>query len=253
VPEIFPRIAWQSVIDAATLTATPSTTGTDGAVTNCQDWKPWSFWRPTGSAPWVLEADLGGTFAVNCAAFYGHDLDDTVGVDYWTGAAWVEVATTEADGGGDAIYLTWSSVSTTKLRFRFDQLTYLAILYAGTDLQLPEGLAPGWSDPTMAQRAQTTQQVSRGGVWLGNTVEYWAAQLTLSLKSVEPDWLRDYWIPFLRECTTRPFFLHWNSTDWPDSACLCSNCEFGDTPFGQFKFTDVQVTFQAETGRRTYP
>jgi hypothetical protein len=237
------------VIDNATLTASPATTGTDGAVTNVKDWKPWSFWLPTGSAPWTLEANLGGTYTVNSVAIYGHDCDDTVGVDQWNGAAWVEVVTTEADGSGDTLYLTFDAVSTTKLRFRFDQLTYLAILYAGEDVRLPEGLAPGWSDPVLAQRAKLEHEVSRGAVHLGSRVDFFDASLTLTLKEVEATWVRDEWLPFLRVCSSRPFFLQWHETDWPNSAILCTSPDFGNSAFSQVGFCDVSVGFSADRGR----
>lgn len=255
VPETKPRIAYDSVLAAATLTASPATTEDDGAVTNCRDWLPWSFWRPTGSAPWTLEADLGGTFTVNAAAFAGHDLDDTVGVDRWNGAAWVEVATTEAIGDGSVIYLTWTAVATTKLRFRFDSLSFLAILWAGQDFTLPEGLAPGWSDPVLAQRAKTTHEASRYQVWLGTVVETWDARLTLSIKDVEPSWVRATWLPFLRACSVRPFFLHWYEDAYPNSACLCTQAEFGGTDFSGIGFCSASVSFNVDTGydRRNAP
>ncbi len=237
------------MLDSATLTASPATVGTDGAATNCRDWRPWSFWLPTGSAPWELTADLGGAKVVNCAAFYGHDLLNTVGVDRWDGAAWVEVATTEAAGDHRVIYLTWSDVATTKLRFRFDQLSYLAILYAGQDVILPEGVAPGWSDPILAQRAKTNVEMSRGGIWLGTAVEYWDAELTLALKNVDQAWVTTYWSPFVTACSVRPFFMHWHQTDWPNSAILCTQAKFGESPFSQIGFIDVSATFTADTGR----
>jgi hypothetical protein len=253
VPEILPRILYQNLLVGATLTASPSSTEADGPVATCREWKPWTFWRPTGSAPWTLEVDFGSAKDTNAAALYGHDCDDTVAVDRWDGAAWVEVATTEADGAGDCIWLSWDEVSTSKLRFRFDDLSHLAILCAGLAIELPEGIPGGWSDPDLAQRAQLEHQVSRGGVWLGNVVERWEAQLSLALKNVAQEWVRDTWRPFLRTCSAQPFFLHWDADEWPNSACLCTSAEFGDTAFSQRQLIDLSVSFQAETGRRAYP
>ena len=253
--ETRPRIAWDNLLTTATLTASPATTVSGGGTVNLQDWMPWTFWRPTGAAPWTLEADFGASKAVTCFAVAGHDCLDTVAMDTWNGAAWVQFNTTEAVAGGAVIYLTGDSVTTTKVRFRFDSLSFASIIFVGSDMILPEGLAPGWTDPVLAQRAKTTTETSRGGVFLGTAVELWDADLELNLKSVEATWVRDTWMPFLRSCSTRPFLLHWFESEWPTSACLCTDAKFGGSPFSSRGFCDVSVSFGADTGydRRLTP
>lgn len=255
MPEYRPRIAYDNLLTTATLTATPSTTVSGGGTVNLKDWRPWTFWRPTGAAPWTLEADFGASKAVNCFAVAGHDCIDTVAMDTWNGAAWVQFATTEAVNDGSVIYLTGTSVTTTKVRFRFDSLSFLAVLFVGTDITLPEGIQGGWTDPILAQRAKTTTETTRGGVFLGNAVELWDASLDLEIKNVEATWVRDTWRPFVLACSTRPFLLHWNEAEWPNSACLCTDAKFGGSEFSQRGLCNVVVSFTADTGydRRLTP
>lgn len=255
MPDALPRIAWDNLMSSATLTANPATTVSGGGTVNLKDWTPWTFWRPTGAAPWTLEADFGATKTVTCFAVAGHDCLDTVAMDTWNGAAWVEFATTEAVAGGAVIYLTGDAVSTTKVRFRFDSLTFASVIFVGQDMILPEGIAGGWTDPLLAQRAKTTPEISRGGVFLGTAVELWDAELSLDIKAVEASWVRDTWMPFLRACSARPFLLSWNKDEWGGSACLCSNAKFGTTGFSQRGLCDVSVQFDADTGydRRLTP
>lgn len=243
-----PRIAWNSVLPAATLTATPSTHESDGIVGNCVNSAPWNFWRPTGSAPFKIVADLGGAKVVNAWAIAGHDADGSVLMETWNGSAWVTHSTAIAAGDGAVLYFVGSSISTTKLRFTFADISFLAILWAGQDMELPEGIGAGWSDPNYAQRAKLVAEKSRDGVFLGTAVEQWIAKLTLSLRNVEAAWVKDNWITFIRQNSARPFFLYWNSTDYPNSACLCTDVDFGETSFPSKDLIDLSVSFQVDTG-----
>ncbi len=242
-----PRIAWDSVLDAATL-ASDNTTESDGVVAQCADWLPWTFWRPTGVGPYIIVATLAEELTVNSWAFAGHDADGEILMETWDGAAWVEHSSAIADASGATVYLNGDPISTTKLRFTFEDISFLAILWAGEDLELPEGVGPGWTDPLLALRAQLNPEVSREGVWLGAAIEQWSATLKLEIKNVEATWARDEWVPFLRTCSARPFFLHWNNVDWPSSACLCTKAMFGTSAFSQNGFVDLAVSFDADPG-----
>lgn len=250
----YPRIAWDSVLDDADLTSTSSNED-DGALDQVKDWTPWTFWRPTGAGPHVIEAELDGTPTVNAWAIAGHDASGAIAMDTWDGAAWVEHSAVVAAGDGSVVYLVGDPVATAKLRWRFASISHLAILFAGSDLVLPEGVGPGWTDPVLALRAELTHEVSRDGVWLGAAIEQWRADLSLDLKHVEATWARTYWTPFLRACSARPFFLHWHRVDWPASACLCTGAKFGGSPFSANGFVDLSVSFTADPGldRRLTP
>lgn len=250
-----PRIAWDNQLTAATWTLSPVESGNADPIGNAADVRPWTFWIPQNSSP-VAIADFGSSKTVTAFCLAGHDASGTIGFDTWNGAAWVQFGTATATGDGSTIYVTGTAVSTAKVRFRFPAtFTFLAYAFAGEDLICPEGLAPGWSDPVLAQRAKTTPEMSRGGVWLGTAVELWNAQLTLSLKAVTTAWAQTYWQPFLRACSTKPFFLTWNEDEFPNSGCLCTDADFGGSAFAQRGFVDVEVSFNADTGldRRLTP
>jgi hypothetical protein len=249
-----PRIAWDSLLVAATLTTAASNVAGSPLI-NVRDWRPWSFWRPTGGGPHTFDADFGSTKTVNGWALAGHDASGVVSMSTWNGSAWVLHSQVTAAGDGLALYVTGADVATTKVRFSFATLSYLSVAYAGKDLVLPEGIAPGWTDPAMAPRAKTTQETSRGGQWLGNSVEMWEANLSISLSNVDVAWARTYWIPFLRKCSVQPFFLHWNTVDAPASACFCSSAQFGDSGYSGRELVNLSVSFDADTGfdRRLSP
>lgn len=244
---ITPRIAWDSVLDDATITS-GSSVSTDGEVDQVADWILYTFWLPTGGGTHYITCDLVGTPTVNSWAMAGHGASGLIGMDTWNGTTWVLHSEVVHAGDGSAVYLVGSAVATTKLRFRFATITHLSTLWAGTDMQLPEGVGNGWSDPVLAQRAETSPEVSRDGVYLGTSVERWMAKLSLDIKHVEATWCRDYWLPFLRTCSTQPFFLHWNNVEWPTSACLCTGNKFGGTQFSNNGFVDLNVTFDADPG-----
>lgn len=251
---IRPRIAWDSVLEEATITSA-STNEDDGAVEQVADWRPWTFWRPTGAAPHSIEADLGGMNTVNAWAIAGHDAAGLVSMYSWNGTAWVLHSEVISPGDGSVLYLVGSAVTTTKLKFTFTTITFLSILWAGEDVILPEGVGPGWTDPNLALRADVNPEVSRDGVWLGASVDQWTTKLDIQLRNVEMAWAKDYWQPFIRRCSTQPFFLHWNTSDWPNSACLCTSAQFGSAAFAARGLVDLSVSFTADPGldRRLTP
>lgn len=255
MPEYTPRIAHQSQIPTATLTASPATTEADGPTANLKDWLPWTFWRPTGTGPFVLTAVFTASASITTAALAGHDASGSVTVETWNGSAWVAWLSATAAGDGRVLYLTGEARTTDRVRVTVNTLTHLAVLFVGADLILPTGVAPGWTDPDLAQRATLRTERSRGGVWLGAAVDLWQAKLDLSIKNVDQYWVRDTWRPFLRQCSTQPFLLSWFEAEWPTSGCLCTEADFGSTAFSARGFCDVSVSFDADTGldRRATP
>ncbi len=251
---ITPRIAWNSVLTAATLSSDDSVEA-DGIPEQAVDWLPWTFWRPIGAGPHSIVAQLDDSYTINGWAIAGHDATGTVSMDTWNGSTWELHSEVVSAGDGSVIYLIGDAIATTKLRFRFAEISFLAVMWAGRDMVLPEGIAGGWTDPLLALRADVKPEVSRGGIWLGAAVEKWDAQLSLDVKNVEAEWARDEWLPFLRRCSVQPFFLHWHNVDWPTSACLCTAAQFGSTAFSQKGFVDLSLSFMADPGmdRRITP
>lgn len=251
---ITPRIAWDSVLDDATLDSV-SSNETDGAIEHVGDWTPWTFWRPTGGGPHIITAELEGTPTITGWAMAGHDANGLIGMDTWDGSGWVLFAEVVHAGDGSTVYLVGDPVATTKLRFRFTEISFLAVLWAGSDMILPEGVGPGWTDPQLALRATLNPEVSREGVYLGSAVMQWNASQNLEIAHVEAAWARDYWLPFLRTCSTQPFFLHWNRVDWPSSSCLCTKASFGTAAFSSRDFVSLAVSFDVDPGldRRMTP
>lgn len=246
--EVLPRIAYADVFTDATITSA-SANETDGAVAQAIDWTQYTFWRPTGAGPHVIEITLDSAQDVNCWCIAAHDAYGLIGMDTWNGSSY-DIFSEETITAADGLvrYYTGDSVNTDKLRFRFANITFLAHLYAGTDLELPEGLNAGWQDPDIGLQAKLTHEVSRDGVWLGSAIDHWSLSQSISLKNVLDTWVRDNWKPFKRQCVTQPFFLHWNKTAWPNSACLCTHAQFGGSAFSQNQFIDVSVTVDTDPG-----
>ena len=177
-----PRIAFAAIPSTAIITSL-SSTEIDGVLHNAFSWKPWNFWRPIGAGPHEIEINFITERDVNSWALAGHDASGLIGCDYWDGANWIlfnEYTIVEADGR--VRYHHRTSVQTSRLRFRFEAITFVSILWAGVDLELPEGLTAGWEDPDIGLRAKLTHETSRDGVWLGTSVEQWIQQRSISLK-----------------------------------------------------------------------
>ena len=139
-----------------------------------------------------------------------------------------------------------TSQEMTKCRVILADLSYLSVLFVGLDFEAPEGVGPGWSDPVMGQMIETTQEISRDGMWLGAAAQRKNARLSLSLKNVAEAWADSTWRVFMRYCQLQPFFLNWQDGTYDET--FCYNAKFDMPKFSRNGFIDVSVEFDAEAG-----
>ena len=236
-----PHIAYDSVLESATLTST-ATTAANGGVDNVKSWQEYTFWRPTGGGTYTIEADLGGSYEVSCFALQRHDAVGTVAMDTWDGSAWQSFGSVLADGSGDVLFIRGTTLTTTKLRFRFASISYLAVLFAGPELTPPMNAKAGeWADPRVGALAVNEPELSRDGIWLGTRTRRWQCRQQLQLDDLEQSWVVDNWRPFMNACSSQPYFLHWHTADWPDSAAFCTDNQFSRPSFSRNGMITVAV------------
>lgn len=227
----FPRIAHEDSLATATLTASSEAPGFE--VENVADWMPHSRWKPDSGTAWTIEAEWTSSRTITAWACYGHNLGDESGsihLEYWNGSSWVDFDAGQSPGGTEVIYVVGAAaVTTTKVRWSISAASAaveIGVLWAGQDLVLPIGLAPGWAPPHLAQMQTTRETISREGQFLGTSVDFTQAELSFTLTEAEESWVRSYWWPFKLACQTRPFFLHWNTATDPTYPAFCFGARF---------------------------
>jgi len=245
---VLPRIAYTNLVTSATVTSS-ATTETDGPVSNLKSWQRHTFFKPTISGPVSVIVDFGSAKTVNCLGLAGTDVTGTVELERWNGSAYVDYLSKATTGNGAPVYaFNASSQSMTKCKVILPDVSYLSVLFVGLDVEIPEGVGPGWSDPVIGQIIETTQEISRDGLWLGAAALRKNARLTLALKNLSATWVDSTWRLFMRLCQTQPFFLNWQSDNYASSAAFCYNCRFNAPTFSRNEFMDASVDFDAEAG-----
>jgi hypothetical protein len=245
---VLPRIAYLNLVPNATVTSS-ATTETDGPVSNLKSWQRHTFFKPTISGPVTVNIDFGGSNSVNCFCLAGTDVTGTVELERWNGSAYVDYLTATTNGDGSPVYAFSSTPQNmTKCRVILADLSYLSVLFVGLDFEAPEGVGPGWSDPVIGQMIETTQEISRDGMWLGAAAQRKNARLSLSLKNLAEAWVDGTWRTFMRYCQLQPFFLNWQSDNYSSSDAFCYNAKFDQPKFIRVGFMDTMVEFDCEAG-----
>ena len=247
-----PRIAYDNFIGCARQT---SLVGSSEDATDAPaSWSLSTRWRTTaGAGTHTLELQLSDALvAASAWGLAGHNLGDvgaTVHLERYDGGGWVQVGNSFMPADNEVIYDYFAAVADDRWRIVITGATddiEIGLAFVGPDLVLQRGARAGWTDPQLGQRAETVHEISRDQTWLGSTVLSRYADLQLSLANVHATWARDHWQPFRRQCEAQPFLLHWNATDWPDSAAYCSGAEFADPAFSAYGRVGCQVSFRAE-------
>lgn len=214
--------------DADSIAATDSDASYPAS--NLSNWMLTSKWRAanaTGTK--YLTVDLEGTdaHAVDGWGIAGHNLG-TVGATITpqyslNGSDWTDLDDAVAPTGTEAIFRIVDSVNAKHVRLKIESCSdtpQVALLYFGPVLQL-RGMEPGFVPPTLSREAELLNNDSEDGVLLGRSVLSVKGKCTIAMTMLDPQWVRDYWRPFMRHYERKPFLFAWDASAYPDEVAYC--------------------------------
>ncbi len=221
------RIAWNNLFTSADATVTTDSEATGYEYEQALNWQPFNFWTPATTGSHYIQAVFAVAQPVNYVAFYAHTLGTnaaTVSLEYSTngGASWL-VATTINPTGTGPVYRTFAQISAARWRFVVNStpVSLVGVVSFGLDMTLPHGCWDGFSPPVFARDTKLTNAMSETGVFLGRSIVSNGAESALDLDKIETSWMRANWLPFIAHAERRPWFLLWNSVDYPAEAAFC--------------------------------
>ena len=231
---ITPRIAYDNALDDATLVAS-SEADASHVVDLVTDWRTDRRWKPA-SLPATITATWATAKTLRTWCAYGHNLGAcgcSVSVEYTTdGVTWTAWAAAVAPSGSECLYKPQDEISASGLRFTITGTTppEIGILFAGDELLPDTGCPVGWTPPRLATRDRKEVARNLQGQPVGTSVLYREAPVTFSLTAVSHGFAHSDWYDFREACHARPFFLHWNTEQDPNGACLIVEAEFDQCP-----------------------
>ena len=224
LPLDHPRIMYDDIVNAATLT--PSTEETGFEAVNIADYLTWDFWKPT-ALPATLEIESLAAADVDYALIAAHNLGTvgaSISIDYWDGAAWVEIVSEVSPGNDSVLAFLFTSVTSNKFRLNVSggaTMPSVGVFMLGTALAVERKLYKQHTPITLGRRTLIRPQSSEAGQWLGRSIQRDGVATTITFNNLTSAWVRASLDPFIVAARTRAFGWAWRPADYPAEVAYC--------------------------------
>jgi hypothetical protein len=205
------------------LTVTASSEDADYPKENAYDWRPFTWWKPTSTGDSWLQASFTSAKEVNYFAVAGHNLGSSgssIKLQYHNGSTWVDAVSGGGGGVDDrVIFFTFDSIVSNTWRLLVSNPTTIAsvgVVSFGMTTDLTKGQKTGFAVPTMVGDSEYRTNESDTGLFLGRSIKRQNYPGSISLDLMDPDWVRQTWIPFTEHAKLKPFFFVWSGGYYPD-------------------------------------
>ena len=195
-----PRIGWRAI--SGTIAASGEAEGFEASLAALPP--TYNAWRPD-AMPATWEVDAGAAVSVDYCGIGAHDIgtsEAAVIVEYWDGAAWEEVASTEPDSDA-ALLLLFPAVTAQRWRIRLTGSTAPRIgnIRFGAVTKLPRQSTFAPALPiTESEQFTYNVNASATGEWLGRSVVANGLQFTVSVDFMPETFAASEWADFRRHC-----------------------------------------------------
>ena len=196
-------------------TVTASTEAEGFAAVNAKSPRTDTFWRPTDN-PSSWEIDFGTTVPIDAVGIAAHDLaGQSVAVDTWNGAAWVEALAILPEDASP-IMILFAQVATQKVRIRGDGiLAAIGVIYAGVAMVMPVKAFGGLGQVNLKRQTEFKNNITEGGQWVGRSIARVALAASYSWEYLTDAWYLSTGDLFSRKAREVPFFLAARPLDYP--------------------------------------
>jgi len=204
-----------------TITASGTATGYFAdAPDNSLTYEKWQ----ADALPATWQTDLGGAQTVDYCCIAGHTLGTngcTIKVQYWDGAAWVDMTAATAIADDMPIYCIFAPISAQIWRLNItagtDEPT-IAVIRFGASMQMQRAIYGGHTPIDMARQTILRSNYSETGEFLGRTKQRTQLASAFAWAHLTAAWVRTNWKPFQKAIETEPFFIAWRPADFSEVA-----------------------------------
>jgi len=199
----------------------------DHPVENAYDWLTTDFFKPDGLGTTTIELTLDEGREADYLGIYAHDFDTapaTIQLQYHDGSTWQDATPAVTPANRSPLMQTFTAVLASRWRLVIVALVdipSLGVVSFGKALYTNHGVYIGYSEPLLARDNELINSVSERGTFLGRSVIASGFSTNLVLQYATDQWVRDYWLPFVRHAECKPFFYLWNVEDYPHEAAFC--------------------------------
>jgi hypothetical protein len=218
-------LGWDSLFDDAGATITESGAASGFPSANGSDWLTWTSWKAGGSGAW-RRASFASARTCSYFAIAVHDLGTLTGTmtldSSPDGTTWTTRATL-APSDDRPRFVLFAPVAALHWRVTLSAGASVGVVAAGPYLTIPNGQWVGETPHDLARDHEALTTISEAGHFLGRSLIRRGYSVSVTGEYLEPDWVTDYWLPFMIHAEVKPFFVVW-PTPAANTPARCLYC-----------------------------
>ena len=242
------KIGYHNLLEDSGATITASTEATGYPKENAYDWRVFDWWKPTATGDSWIQAAFASAKTVDYFAVAGHNLTDvgaSIKLQYSTnsGSTWNDATTAASGIDNRIIFKSFGVITASYWRVLVNAPTSVAsigIVAFGNRLDLQRGFPSGFTPAALARENEYQTSMSENGQFIGRSVSRKIYNGKFNLRNLTPEWVRNYWEPFIDHAETKPFFISWDTSSHSDEAVFAW-IKDGYTPPSYATTTTMQV------------
>lgn len=216
-----PRICWHNLVTPESVSADEEADG-EPAV-NIANPATYLRWRGTSTNQQSVQVTLASAKEVNYFAIAKHNLGSsgaTIAFQSSTdGSTWSNVTAPAVLNSDYVVIHEFDTVFAQYYRLLItpgSEPPSIAVLYIGETLVLQRRIYVGHTPLPFGRKTAVSNGRSESGEFLGRVVRRQFLETSVDLQNITPSWYRQYFEPFAKAATTRPFFWSWRPASYPD-------------------------------------
>lgn len=184
-------------------------------------------WRSATAAEQYLTFSLGEVGEIDYVGIARHNFGTAaiaVSVEALIEGVWTEIVEPILLDDDAPLMMRFLPQSIASLRIRMPHGTAApraAVVYVGRLLDLARKVWVGHTPIPHGLKTNVANNMSDSGNFLGRIVLGESRESTVPLSLIDPDWHREYLVPFLKAAQTRPFFFAWRPGTYPREVGFC--------------------------------
>lgn len=220
------KIGYHNLLEDTSATITASTEATGYLKENAYDWRVFDWWKATATGDSWIQAAFASAKTADYFAVAGSNLTDvgaSIKLQYSTdsGSTWSDATTAATGTDNRVIFKSFDVITASYWRVLVNAPTAVAsigVVAFGNRLDLQRGFSPGFTPAALARMNEYQTSISDNGQFIGRSISRKMYDGKFTLTNITPEWVRNYWEPFVDHIETKPFFISWDTASHNDEA-----------------------------------
>jgi len=241
------RIGYDNFVPSATVTATSAAAA--WPADSIQRENTFERWQPTSGTA-SITIDNGTAKPADYVGIASHTLGSTgstVTVEKSAdNSTWTTIETV-SPSENSALMIIFAKVTDRYFRVSVAGSTapQIGVIYLGVALAMQRAIYSGHTPITLGRRTVKRPTKSEDGQFLGSSTIRHGLQTSFSWQHLKAGWYREYFDPFVKSARSKPFFIAWRPSKFPNEIGFCwATGDITPSNMGVLDYMDVSMSVE---------